>query len=718
VILAEANCAPNGTQIEGLVASRIERIGKVGTLYEIKNCGNNEHSTYADMYKGTCKDQGDSCTPTEHWVEYTPKMKAGDYFTFKIDDFDIPCGSAQTDIHPQGLPTSGAYYKSSNGSCPSNQPTPKPTLTVTPTPSQYTELCKNVTTSSSVLTSSAPITITATGSSSTMKRFIFGFYNKDNPFSPGNPKSIYFSANTAYVITKDVSPTNTQTITVSYQDIHKPDLNWGSGIPKNIQVNAFFVDTNNHYSGAVPACVTSFTVATPSLSPTKTPTLTPSPTKTPTGTLTPTHIPSPTPTVTATLTSTPSPTKSPTPTVTPTNSLTPTQTSTPSPTPTVSPTISSTPTVTNTSTPSPSITSGPTPTAQTTFTPTVTSTPTPSASSGPTATLAETTQLKLCKYEDDNGDGSYQNGENVMSWSFTYAYDDQTNTVESKWWHIWTQGCAIVSVPTGKRITVTEEERSGWRSTALFADGSNTGNSASYTYTSDLDHIKVLWFLNTFTPAGQATITPTVQATLTPTASPTPTASLSPSPTVTLTGSPTPTITQTYTPTPTASPTITPTPSLTATITPTASNAATPSSGPTATPPASCSNLALNVTEGTAPLTVNFTGYGNDPRGAIQGYEFNFGDSSNGQQYTIQQDGNTASHVYNNVGTYTAQLRIKDSTGNWRDDNGDCKRTITVKEKGQVLGATTELPKTGGMVGAVGVVSMVGWMLRRKFYIK
>jgi hypothetical protein len=115
---------------------------------------------------------------------------------------------------------------------------------------------------------------------------------------------------------------------------------------------------------------------------------------------------------------------------------------------------------------------------------------------------------------------------------------------------------------------------------------------------------------------------------------------------------------------------------------------------------------------------VNFTGYGNDPRGAIQGYEFNFGDSSNGQQYTIQQDGNTASHVYNNVGTYTAQLRIKDSTGNWRDDNGDCKRTIIVREKGQVLGATTELPKTGGMAGAVGVVSMLGWMLRRKFYIK
>ena len=114
---------------------------------------------------------------------------------------------------------------------------------------------------------------------------------------------------------------------------------------------------------------------------------------------------------------------------------------------------------------------------------------------------------------------------------------------------------------------------------------------------------------------------------------------------------------------------------------------------------------------------MNFTGYGNDPRGAIQGYEFNFGDSSNNQQPTVQQDGNQISHTFNNVGTYTVALRIKDSTGTWRDENGDCKRTITVRTPGQVLGATTELPKTGAFVGGIAVISAIGWITRRRFRI-
>jgi hypothetical protein len=546
------------------------------------------------------------------------------------------------------------------------------TGTPTPTIVQYAELCKGVTISSPTLTPNSPITITATSPSSSIKKFTFGFYNMQNLYNPANPKPIHFVSNTPFAITKDVAPTNTQTITVSYQDVHKPDTNWGNGsqTPSDFQVNAFFVDTNEHYSGPVPACVTWFkTVDTIS------PTLTASPTNTPTHTLTPTVTATQTPTVTAT----------------PTHQVTVT------PTPTVHATL--TPTMQATLTP----------TAQATLTPTLTTSPTQTPNASITNTITPsitpplTTQLKLCKYEDDNGDGSYQNGENVLSWTFHYAYDNQDHTVESKWWHVWTQGCAIVDVPTGKSITVTEEQQAGFRPTGLYADGSNKGNAASYTYTSSADHVAVLWFLNTFTPS----ITPTMQATLTPTA--TPTNSITPTVTATLTA--TPTISPTGSLTPTASPSASPTVTLTPTLTPSPT-------GPTATPPASCSNLALNVKEGTAPLTVNFTGYGSDPRGAIQGYEFNFGDSSNNQQYTIQQDGNTASHTYNNAGTYTAQLRIKDSTGNWRDENGDCKRTVTVRAQGQVLGATTELPKTGAPIAVVGIVSALGWFVRKRFYIQ
>jgi hypothetical protein len=423
------------------------------------------------------------------------------------------------------------------------------------------------------------------------------------------------------------------------------------------------------------------------------------PTLTPVPTATPTKIPSVTPTftVTPTYTHTPTATRIPTPTYTntPTNTVTPTATKTPTPSATRIPTHTLTPSATMT------------PTAQATVTP----------------KPIQMTQLKLCKYEDDNGDGSYQDGENVLSWTFHYTYDNQDHTVSSSWWHIWTQGCAIVDVPSGKTITVTEENKPGFRATGLFADGSKVDTISSYSYTSEFEKVKILWFFNTFTPTATPTVTatptkiptgtptmtatPTAQTTVTPTMTATPTAQATLSPTVTVT----PTVTQTL------SPTATPTPSVSPSLTPTTTPSPT---GPTATPPASCSNLALNVKEGTAPLTVSFTGYGNDPRGAIQGYEFNFGDGSNGQQYTIQQDGNTASHTYNNSGTYTAQLRIKDSTGNWRDENGDCKRTITVRAQGQVLGATTELPKTGTgaiVIGSIGAFCALGWFVRRTFFI-
>ncbi len=646
VVVAEANCAPNGAQIEGLVASRIERKGNAGTFYEIKNCGNNKHSTYADMYRGTCKGQTGNCYPTEHWAQFTPEMDPGEYFTFQIDSPTISCGSAQTDIHPAGLPTAGFYYNSPNGSCVEKTPTPKPTATFTPTP----------------------------------------------------------------------KPTATNT---------------------------------------------------PTFTPTKTPT--PTYTSTPTATLTPTQRP--------------------------TASLSPTFTSTPSVSATLTPTVSAT------------------------LTPTVQSTPTP--------TPPPTTELKLCKYEDDNGNGEYDSGEDVLSWTFSYEYEGQKYTADSHWWHFWTQGCLIVSVPTGKSITVGEEQKGGWRPTAIFADGQKQTDITSYTYTSVSDAVKIIWFLNTFTPT-VPTSTPTISAspTITPTPSVTSTPTLTPS--ITVTQTPTTTVTPTIPPseitqlkickyddknangevdngegtiswkftytidtgtpivverniwdelihqgcvivdvpsvrsiaiseeikpewvqtalfadgikvsgpsyvyTSTAeqikvlwflnnhttilTPTLTPTGSLTPTNTPTLT--LTPTVTPTQVP--SCSNLALSPSVGSAPLTVAATGYGNDPYGSVEEYEFNFGDTSNNQQQIITQSGNQATHVYNNSGTYTVSLRIKDSSGNWRDGNPDCRRDITVQSQPQVLGASTTntLPATGVGVlafGAVGLLGTGGWIVRRLY---
>lgn len=161
---------------------------------------------------------------------------------------------------------------------------------------------------------------------------------------------------------------------------------------------------------------------------------------------------------------------------------------------TPTPTVTPTPTPTVTPTPTPTIT--PTPTATPTVTPTATPTVTPTA----TPTPPGDTKLKICKIEDDNGNGERNDGEDILSWKFYYTVEgEDREEVDSHWWNFINSGCAIVDVPVGEDITVEEEGRGGWRLTALWADGSKQ-SGGSYTYTAEADKIKVIWFLNTFTP--------------------------------------------------------------------------------------------------------------------------------------------------------------------------------------------------------------------------
>jgi len=266
---------------------------------------------------------------------------------------------------------------------------------------------------------------------------------------------------------------------------------------------------------------------------------------------------------------TPTPTATPTqtPAVTPTPSPTPTVT--PSPSPTQTPRITPTPTPRVTPTPTPSVTPSPTPrispTPTVSPTPTATPTATPAPSLSPSPTPAQITQLKLCKYEDDDANGVHNNGENVLSWTFNYTANGQNNTVNSHWWHTWTQGCAIINVPSNAQISVSEAPKSGWRLTGVYADGARADSGTpvgnfTYNYTSNVDDVKVLWFLNTFTPVPQPTQTPapTSTATPSPTGTPAPTATPtnapSASPTVVPTATPSATVAPTATPTPTAIP--------------------------------------------------------------------------------------------------------------------------------------------------------------------
>lgn len=149
----------------------------------------------------------------------------------------------------------------------------------------------------------------------------------------------------------------------------------------------------------------------------------------------------------------------------------------------------------------------------------------------------------------------------------------------------------------------------------------------------------------------------------------------------------------------------------------------TPTVIPTTNPnESSCSDLVVEPKEGTAPLNVKFTGKGNDPRGDIQQYEFDFGDSSNNQQQVITQTGAEIAHTYNNPGTYTAKLKIKDSQGNWKNGSNNCSKTITVKSAPSVAGTsdTKELPATGAplsMFFGLMIVGEVGYMVYKRFQI-
>lgn len=181
--------------------------------------------------------------------------------------------------------------------------------------------------------------------------------------------------------------------------------------------------------------------------------------------------------------------------------------------------------------------------------------------------------------------------------------------------------------------------------------------------------------------------------------------------------SPTSTPTPTATPSVTPTPTVTPIPTATATVTPTA----TPTLTPTPNGPVSyCVGLSASPTEGVRPLTVTFNASGYDSNGTIQEYEFDFGDASGGQAQVWKQTSNVAAHRYENAGTYTATVKVKDSRGNWSGGNSECAKTIKVTDKPQVLGATTpkELPKSGAnafIALALVCLGGVGVYLFRKY---
>ncbi|HEX3044018.1 MAG TPA: PKD domain-containing protein [Bacillota bacterium] len=69
-------------------------------------------------------------------------------------------------------------------------------------------------------------------------------------------------------------------------------------------------------------------------------------------------------------------------------------------------------------------------------------------------------------------------------------------------------------------------------------------------------------------------------------------------------------------------------------------------------------SLAASPTSGKAPLMVTFTATASDPDGDVLSYSWNFGDGS-----PVQSGGATASHIYQNAGTYNARVTVSDGKG-------------------------------------------------------
>ena len=83
---------------------------------------------------------------------------------------------------------------------------------------------------------------------------------------------------------------------------------------------------------------------------------------------------------------------------------------------------------------------------------------------------------------------------------------------------------------------------------------------------------------------------------------------------------------------------------------------------------------------GTVPLTVSFSSAGSsDPDGSIVAYEWNFGDGS------AVAGGPTAGHVYGTAGTYTAQLKVTDSSGL------SATRSVTITAQPAVVAKTVSV---------------------------
>lgn len=151
---------------------------------------------------------------------------------------------------------------------------------------------------------------------------------------------------------------------------------------------------------------------------------------------------------------------------------------------------------------------------------------------------------------------------------------------------------------------------------------------------------------------------------------------------------------------------IAPTTPPSATTTPTTTLIPNPPTTPlpttTITTPA-CTSLDMQPTSGNAPLTVNFTGKGENAAG-VSAIEFSYGE---GATQLVEKNygasaSETVSHTYQAAGTFQAFVRVRSTSGTWSSIPSSCTGQITVAPPASVGGGTHYSCQAGSCVAVAG----------------
>lgn len=218
-ILKEAYPGLTGTINSAVTAGNIRLLAKNGTDGKLYLFAANENASN-DVQTGF------SGLPAGNYYEITQKQT---FSAAQLSSFTFPKHSVR--IYVQTTPTRPA-------------------------------LCQSATVSKTTLGPGESLTITSTANNSDVKTFSYAFYNLDNLFGPGNPKGIYFISPTIQYVRSDntTPPVTTHSITVTYDELNKPDLNWNSQKPIKIQVNGYFTNSQGGFSLHNPNCVVKFDI--------------------------------------------------------------------------------------------------------------------------------------------------------------------------------------------------------------------------------------------------------------------------------------------------------------------------------------------------------------------------------------------------------------------------------------------------------------------------